>query len=438
MATPFFRGNYGSALSRVDTRPIIEAGRARGQMFANMGAQVGGMIKEYGLNKEKRQVMTDKIEGTLNLYPEYAVQLTSSGDETSDKKNQTTLDKLAKGELGLSALQGLAEKLSMMELKDLKDQQEKIASQNARLLQANIAKTEQATKTAQELAAIQKRDQGLLDDAYKRYDTRIHNILSKAQTNPDFDIKNLSVEDQKLFINYDLVQTRQMPLEKLITMPDEEVDLATARQGFKNAVQDFEKTKQEIKRTKGQMEDEETARMVGDYPTIEDVNKELTSLADKGTLATAIRNKNGGYTITNIRPIRKQDLTEFNPDEHPGILADMNGNLFRTNKQGELISIGGDKNAQREGQKLDYLRMRERGLDTDYMNFKNIGKLVDRGNVYDSEPNENTNPDNLYYLWDGKYRKFSQKEEDAIRDYEILRDSIEPALFPPDVDLTTP
>ena len=61
MATPFFRGNYGSALSRVDTRPIIEAGRARGQMFANMGAQVGGMIKEYGLNKEKR----DKAEAAF-------------------------------------------------------------------------------------------------------------------------------------------------------------------------------------------------------------------------------------------------------------------------------------------------------------------------------------------------------------------------------------
>ena len=27
----FFRGNYGSALGRVDTRPIIEAGRAQGQ-----------------------------------------------------------------------------------------------------------------------------------------------------------------------------------------------------------------------------------------------------------------------------------------------------------------------------------------------------------------------------------------------------------------------
>ena len=61
MATPFFRGNYGSALSRVDTRPIMEGGRARAQMFENMGAQLGGMIQQYGLNKEKR----DKAEAAF-------------------------------------------------------------------------------------------------------------------------------------------------------------------------------------------------------------------------------------------------------------------------------------------------------------------------------------------------------------------------------------
>ena len=49
MAQPFFRGNYGSALGRVDTRPIIEAGRAQGQMFAQAGAQIGNMIQQYGL-----------------------------------------------------------------------------------------------------------------------------------------------------------------------------------------------------------------------------------------------------------------------------------------------------------------------------------------------------------------------------------------------------
>ena len=71
MATPFFRGNYGSALSQVDTRPILEAGRARGQMFAGLGKEVGGMIKEYGLNKEKQKKADARVKSALNGMHEY-------------------------------------------------------------------------------------------------------------------------------------------------------------------------------------------------------------------------------------------------------------------------------------------------------------------------------------------------------------------------------
>ena len=60
---PFFSGNYGSALARVDTRPIMEAGRAQGQMYANMGQQIGGMIQQYGLNKEKQKKNQAFIKG---------------------------------------------------------------------------------------------------------------------------------------------------------------------------------------------------------------------------------------------------------------------------------------------------------------------------------------------------------------------------------------
>ena len=76
MATPFFRGNYGSALSRVDTRPIMEAGRATGQMYAGLGKEVGGMIQQYGLNKEKRRKEEDTAMGTLaGFTPEELMQI---------------------------------------------------------------------------------------------------------------------------------------------------------------------------------------------------------------------------------------------------------------------------------------------------------------------------------------------------------------------------
>ena len=93
MARPYFTGNYGSSLARVDTRPIIEAGRATGQMYANLGGQVGGMIKEYGLNKAKKEKATREVEGSIRMNPGIVAQLTGTGDEDWDKKQNTAIKK---------------------------------------------------------------------------------------------------------------------------------------------------------------------------------------------------------------------------------------------------------------------------------------------------------------------------------------------------------
>ena len=212
MATPFFRGNYGSALSRVDTRPIIEAGRARGQMFAGLGKEVGGMIKEYGLNKQKRQVLTDKIEGTLNLYPEYAAQLTSSGDETSDKKNQTTLDKLAKGELGLSGLQGLAEKLSMMELKDEKERKLQLEDLNRTLTEENFQIKRDALQRDEDLRNSVKtqarQSLGLIKEAKE---ARQQKMESGMPFKPTLEVERLFAQEDNLKLASETGDVRFLP-----------------------------------------------------------------------------------------------------------------------------------------------------------------------------------------------------------------------------------
>jgi hypothetical protein len=110
MAKPFFSGNYGSALARVDTRPIIEAGRAQGQMYANLGKQIGGMIQQYGLNKEKRAELTGEIEAML---PQYMDSFTGTGNEVDDKKNFQRLEKFSKGDMSMADLKGLAGELAM-------------------------------------------------------------------------------------------------------------------------------------------------------------------------------------------------------------------------------------------------------------------------------------------------------------------------------------
>jgi len=85
---PFFSGNYGSALARVDTRPIVEAGRAQGQMFANMGQQIGGMIQQYGLNKEKQKKNQAFIKGQSNLLDMLSEQDPEQADRYAIMKEQ--------------------------------------------------------------------------------------------------------------------------------------------------------------------------------------------------------------------------------------------------------------------------------------------------------------------------------------------------------------
>ena len=54
---PYFSGNYGSALGSTANAAnlIAQAGATQGQMFANLGQQIGGAIEKYQLNKEKRE-----------------------------------------------------------------------------------------------------------------------------------------------------------------------------------------------------------------------------------------------------------------------------------------------------------------------------------------------------------------------------------------------
>ena len=70
---PFFSGNYGSALgSTANAANIIaRAGEQQGQRLANMGAQIGGMIQQYGLNKEKQKKADARIKSALNSMNEF-------------------------------------------------------------------------------------------------------------------------------------------------------------------------------------------------------------------------------------------------------------------------------------------------------------------------------------------------------------------------------
>jgi hypothetical protein len=62
---PFFSGNYGSALAQIDTRPIMQGAAAQAAAYQNLGANIGGAIEKYQLNKEKREQSEAAATGTI-------------------------------------------------------------------------------------------------------------------------------------------------------------------------------------------------------------------------------------------------------------------------------------------------------------------------------------------------------------------------------------
>lgn len=92
---PFFSGNYGSALGSTANAAnlIARAGQQQGQMYANMGQQIGGMIQQYGLNKEKRQKEEDTAMGNLaNFSPQDLLTLEQTNPKLRQAIKRATSD----------------------------------------------------------------------------------------------------------------------------------------------------------------------------------------------------------------------------------------------------------------------------------------------------------------------------------------------------------
>jgi hypothetical protein len=216
MAKPFFSGNYGSALARVDTRPIVEAGRAQGQMYANMGSQIGGMIKEYGLNKEKQGKLTDKIENRLKLDPSIAQRLTMSGDEDYDKTNITDMEKLTKGELGLKGLQRLDSAMATINEVDLQKQAEEdreMKKSAFKLSQLTQQLSNDNTRLRNQIAELTKDDVVEAVGADARAKTTKANI-SETEEAYQKDVIKKDLENKQSLIDYRKAATLSMFLKQ--------------------------------------------------------------------------------------------------------------------------------------------------------------------------------------------------------------------------------
>jgi len=100
---PYFSGNYGSALGSTANAAnlIARAGEAQGRMFANMGQQIGGMIQQYGLNKEKQKKADARIKSAMNGMSEFvqagvlSPEQKTMAEEFLNDPNKSSVEKVA-------------------------------------------------------------------------------------------------------------------------------------------------------------------------------------------------------------------------------------------------------------------------------------------------------------------------------------------------------
>ena len=140
---PYFSGNYGSALGSYDTaaKLIAQAGQAQGQMFANLGNQIGGAIEKYQLNKEKREAEERTAMGNLaGFSPEELTQISGSNPQLGKAIENALSDKASPKDFQLinaSSAPIVAGKARMLQEENamIKNQLSKLNLETAQILQ---------------------------------------------------------------------------------------------------------------------------------------------------------------------------------------------------------------------------------------------------------------------------------------------------------------
>jgi len=169
-------------------------GRAYGQMYANLGKQVGDTIEEYGLNKKKRAKLTGEIEAYYDQNKDALAQIGMSGDEAQDKKDFSQRDKFVKGDMSMAELEGYAGKLARGDvLKNQAAQNETRAIANE-LGRVNLGISKELKDTRINI----EKDKGILSDLATKLAVELNPEKKKLlQAQMSDAIKNFGLGDQR-------------------------------------------------------------------------------------------------------------------------------------------------------------------------------------------------------------------------------------------------
>tara|TARA_R100001509_G_scaffold140445_1_gene95275 strand:- start:1763 stop:3019 length:1257 start_codon:yes stop_codon:yes gene_type:complete len=282
---PFFSGNYGSALGSTANAAnlIARAGQQQGQMFANMGAQIGGMIQQYGLNKEKQKENKATIKSASGI-----LERMKKLDPENEPQYLMQIEQLNNEDMGLGMRAKLADK-TLQGLSITSQLQGQMMDQ--KFAAERIKASEDARKANEELAKIKNRETQRTENTYKAYERQLDDLQNRILNGAKYE--DFSVQDRLILGNSAGITNRTLPLEELIYDPSKDLDFATAQQEFENIKKQGKKTDQDIKMGKLELGEKKTE--IARTPDFTDRDSALASTSDlpEGVSADIKKFKNG-------------------------------------------------------------------------------------------------------------------------------------------------
>jgi hypothetical protein len=172
----------------------MEAGRAQGQTFQ----QIGGMIQQYQLNKEKRQAEEDAaVGGLMGLSPESLKQFTSRNPKVAG-----AVEKLISGAGGKREVDLVNAGLAPFIAGEAREDKQKQSRLTAKLLKQEF-NTKEKLKEVEDTQKTQK------DKAFTGLIARADEALALVKSG-DLQYNDLNVHTKRLVNDRDLLVNRQV------------------------------------------------------------------------------------------------------------------------------------------------------------------------------------------------------------------------------------
>ena len=275
---PFFSGNYGSALGSTANAAnlIARAGQQQGQMFQNLGTQIGGMIQQYGLNKEKQKENKATIKSASGI-----LERMKKLDPENEPQYLMQIEQLNNEDMGLGMRAKLADK-TLQGLSITSQLQGQMMDQ--KFAAERIKAIEDAREANEELSKMKKTEAQRIENTYKAYERQLDDLQNRILNGEKYE--DFSVQDRLILGNSAGITNRTLPLEELIYDPSKDLDFVTAQQEFENIKLQGEKSKLEVQEKKTD---------IGRTPDFTDRDSALASISDlpEGVSADIKKFKNG-------------------------------------------------------------------------------------------------------------------------------------------------